>query len=311
MIINTGCRTGIPAYFSKWFYNRIKEGYVLVRNPYYPDQILRYKLTEDVADCLVFCTKNPYPMFERIKEISKFSQFWFVTITPYGKEIEPNVPDKDKVMESFKQLSEHVGIKGISWRYDPVFINDKYSIDFHLQSFEKMAKNLCGYADNCVISFIDLYVRTRQNFPEVREVSKEEQAVIGKAFTEIGREYGIRIRTCCEGTELEQYGIDISGCMTKSVIERAVGCELDVPKSRKSTRETCNCLLGNDIGMYNTCGHACVYCYANYNQEAVRQNMKHHNPESPFLIGGYMEGDTIKNAKQISYRNGQLSFDFT
>lgn len=311
MIINTGCRTDIPAYFGKWFYNRIKEGYVLVRNPYYPNQVLRYKLTEDVVDCLIFCTKNPYPMLERIKEINEFNQFWFVTITPYEKDIEPNVPDKDIVMESFKQLSEIVGIKSISWRYDPIFINDKYSLDFHLQSFERMARNLCGYVDNCIISFIDLYAKTRQNFPEVRKVTKGEQMTIGKVFAEIGGEYGIRIRTCCEGTELAQYGVDISGCMTKSVIERAVGCELDVPKSRKSTRQACDCLIGNDIGMYNTCGHGCVYCYANYNQEIVRMNLKKHNPESPFLIGSYMEGDTIKDAKQTSYRNGQISFDFT
>ena len=311
MIINTGCHTDIPAYFSKWFYNRIKEGYVLVRNPYYPNQVLRYKLTKDVVDCLIFCTKNPNPMLERIKEINEFSQFWFVTITPYGKDIEPNVPDKDRVMESFKQLSEVVGIKSISWRYDPVFINDKYSLDFHLRSFEEMAKNLCGYTDNCVISFIDLYAKTKQNFPGVREVTKEEQMTIGKVFAEIGRKYGIRIRTCCEGTELAQYGVDIAGCMTKSVIERAVGCELDVPKSRKSTRQACDCLIGNDIGMYNTCGHGCVYCYANYNQETVNQNLKHHNPVSPFLIGGYMEGDIIKEARQVSYRNGQISFEFT
>lgn len=311
MIINTGCRTDIPAYFGKWFYNRIKEGYVLVRNPYYPNQVLRYKLTEDVVDCLIFCTKNPYPMLERIKEINEFNQFWFVTITPYEKDIEPNVPDKDIVMESFKQLSEIVGIKSISWRYDPIFINDKYSLDFHLQSFERMARNLCGYVDNCVISFIDLYAKTRQNFPEVRKVTKGEQMTIGKVFAEIGGEYGIRIRTCCEGTELAQYSVDISGCMTKSVIERAVGCELDVPKSRKSTRQACDCLIGNDIGMYNTCGHGCVYCYANYNQEIVRMNLKNHNPKSPFLIGSYMEGDTIKDAKQTSYRNGQISFDFT
>lgn len=311
MIINTGCRTDIPAYFSKWFYNRIKEGYVLVRNPYYPNQVLCYKLTKDVVDCLIFCTKNPDPMLERIKEINEFNQFWFVTITPYGKDIEPNVPDKDRVMESFKQLSEVVGIKSISWRYDPVFINDKYSLDFHLRSFEEMAKNLCGYADNCVISFIDLYVKTKQNFLGVREVTKEEQMTIGKVFAEIGRKYGIRIRTCCEGTELAQYGVDIAGCMTKSVIERAVGCELDVPKSRKSTRQACDCLIGNDIGMYNTCGHGCVYCYANYNQETVNQNLKHHNPASPFLIGGYMEGDIIKEARQVSYRNGQISFEFT
>lgn len=310
MIINTGCRTDIPAYFSQWFYNRIKEGFVLVRNPYYPKQVLRYQLREDLVDCLIFCTKNPEPMYGRLNEISQFNQFWFVTITPYGRDIEPNVPDKLKVMECFKRLSESIGVKKISWRYDPVFINDRYSLDFHFEKFRQMAQNLYGYVDNCVISFIDLYEKTRQNFPGVRAVTKKEQEAIGRAFAEIGREYKITVRACCEGTKLEQYGVDVSGCLTKSVIERAIGCELDVKKSGKSVRESCNCLMGNDIGMYNTCGHACVYCYANYNQDIVKQNMKCHNPDSPFLIGDYQEGDIIKDAKQVSYRNGQLSFEF-
>jgi hypothetical protein len=172
-----------------------------------------------------------------------------------------------------------------------------------------MAKNLCGYVDNCVISFIDLYAKTKQNFSEVREVTKDERMAIGRTFSAIGSKYGIRIKTCCEGTELEQFGIDISGCMTKSVIERAVGCELDIPHSKKAARESCDCLIGNDIGMYNTCGHLCIYCYANYNQKVVMENLNNHNPNSPFLIGEYMEGDIIKEAKQTTYRNGQLTFD--
>ena len=107
MIINTGCRTDIPAFYSKWFINRIREGYVLVRNPYYPSQITKYLLNPEVVDCIEFCTKNPEPILKYLDELDKFKQDWFVTITPYGKEIEPNVPDKEKVIESFKKLSDH------------------------------------------------------------------------------------------------------------------------------------------------------------------------------------------------------------
>ena len=85
MIINTGCRTDIPAYYSKWLMNRIREGYVLVRNPYYPNQVTKYNLNPNVVDCLAFCTKNPEPMFKYLDELDKYKQYWFVTITPYGK----------------------------------------------------------------------------------------------------------------------------------------------------------------------------------------------------------------------------------
>jgi DNA repair photolyase len=308
MIINTGMRTDIPAFFSEWFYNRISEGYVLTRNPYYPEQVTRYRLTPDVVDCISFCTKNPKPMLDRMDEITQFRQFWFVTITPYGKEIEPNVPDKNEVMESFKLLSKKVGVNAVGWRYDPIFLTEKYDMDFHISSFEKMAENLSGYVDNCVISFIDLYAKTKRNFPLAKAVTNKEREIIGKEFVRIGKKYGITIRTCCEGKDLEKFGVDVKGCMNKDIMEKAMGVTISVPKKKKSPREDCNCLLGNDIGMYNTCAHGCVYCYANYNTETVKRNIQNHNPKSPFLIGNSMEGDKVKDARQETYINGQLSF---
>ena len=306
MIINTGCRTDIPAYFSEWFFNRIKEGYVYVRNPYYKNQVMKYKLTPDVIDCLSFCTKNPAPMLPRIHEIDGFRQFWFVTITPYGKEIEPNVPDKEKVMEDFKKLSHIIGVEKIGWRYDPIFITDKYTLKSHIENFEKMAAKLAGYTHDCVISFIDLYEKTKRNFPGVKAVTNEERFVIAKEFVRIGKKYDIKIKTCVEGQELSKYGVDCSGCMTKPVIEKAIGVSLKLHQ-KKSTRGGCNCLLGNDIGEYNTCGHACVYCYANYDRKTVIDNMKQHNPKSPFLIGGNINGDIVKEAKQESFIDNQIT----
>ena len=310
MIINTGSRTDIPAYYSRWFYNRIGEGYVMVRNPYYPQQVLRYRLSPEVVDMLVFCTKNPKPMFDRISEIADFRQFWFVTITPYGKEIEPYVPDRSIVMEALKKLSDMVGIRSVSWRYDPIFINDRYTIAYHVDAFEMMAKALKGYVDNCVISFIDLYEKTKRNFPGVREVTREEQDEIGRQFVSIGRKYGIGIRSCCEGDELARYGVDVSGCMTKEVFERAIGYTLEEPKGKAPARAGCRCLLEGDIGMYNTCGHGCVYCYANYDSKTVMANMRRHDPNSPFLIGGYQEDDIIREARQQSYCSGQMRLIF-
>ncbi|MBQ8814857.1 MAG: DUF1848 domain-containing protein [Lachnospiraceae bacterium] len=306
MIINTGNRTDIPAYYSEWFYRRVEEGFVLTRNPYYPQQVTRYALSPDVVDCISFCTKNPQPMLRRLDELDGFQQFWMVTITPYGRDIEPFVPEKERVMDSFCALSERTGIRGMSWRYDPIFISEKYSLDYHIRTFEDMASRLQRYTDNCIISFIDLYTKTKRNFPGVREVTGNERDTIGREFTAIGRRYGIRIKTCCEGTDLARYGVDISGCMTKSVVERAVGCALDIPRLSPA-REGCDCLLGNDIGMYNTCGHGCLYCYANYDRETVVRNMKLHDPKSPFLIGGAMEGDVVKEAKQTRYASGQLT----
>lgn len=245
-------------------------------------------------------------MINRLIEIAPFHQFWFVTITPYGEEIEPNVPKVEQVLESFQKLSKIVGVECCGWRYDPIFISEKYTVDFHIRQFEKMAKELSGYTNQCVVSFIDLYEKTKKNFPQVREVKRSQQELLVKEFVRIGGENHIKIRTCCENPELEKLGADVSGCMTQQVLEKAIGYRMKVPK-RSPARAECNCMLGNDIGMYNTCGHGCLYCYANYDKKVVEQNMKRHNPKSPLLIGEIQEGDIIKEAKQQLYKDGQMS----
>lgn len=293
MIPNIGCHTDIPAYYSEWFYNRVREGYVLARNPYCPEQVLKYRLDPAVVDALCFCTKKPQPMLLRLSELSAFRPFWFVTVTPYGKEIEPFVPDKARVLESVRQLSALVGARGVGWRYDPVFITEKYSLEYHLSSFEKMASALSGYVNTCVVSFIDLYEKTKRNFPQARAVSMDEQKQLIQAFAAIGQKYRIPIRTCCENASLAQYGADVSGCMTCEVLEKALDCRLNVPRSKKSPRTACDCLLGADIGMYNTCPHGCVYCYANYDRRTVERNLRQHDPASPLLTGHLRAGGSI------------------
>ena len=309
MIINTGCRTDIPAFYAKWFMNRIREGYVLVRNPYNPNQVTKYNLSPEVVDCLAFCTKNPEPMLTYLDELDIYKQYWFVTITPYGKDIEPNVPDKKKVMESFKKLSNHIGVDSIGWRYDPIFIGDGFDVNKHITCFGNMAKELKGYTHNCTISFLDLYEKVKRNAPNINPPTKEEQIEMAKAFRKIGKENNMVIHACCEKTYLSQYGLQCNGCMSQEIVEKAINNTLHPPK-RKNLRQECNCLMGNDIGAYNTCGHLCKYCYANANKQFVIENMKKHDDNSPFLIGRSEPGDKITEAKQKSWKieNQQISF---
>ncbi len=309
MIINTGMRTDIPAFYSDWLVNRLKAGFVLVRNPYDLHRIARYKLTPDVVDMIGFCTKNPAPMLPHMDLLQPFGQYWFVTITPYGKEIEPRVPDKLNVLSSFKALSDIVGTDNIGWRYDPIFISKRYPLERHIKAFEYMAKALSGYTHAAVISFIDLYEKTRRNFPEVRAVPPEQRLIIGKAFCEIGRRYGMTVKPCAEGNELAQFGADCGGCMTVQTYEKAINQRLKIP-GRTPFRKECACYLGGDIGEYNTCGHLCRYCYANYDARIVKMNMSRHDPESPLLIGHLSPEDRVYDAKQESWIDLQTSLDF-
>ena len=309
MIINTGQRTDIPAFYAQWFANRLKEGFVCVRNPYNPGQVSRYRLNPSVVDAIGFCTKNPAPMFQYMELLKEYGQYWFVTITPYGRDIEPNVPDKHKLLEDFKKLSDMVGVNAIGWRYDPIFITEKYSAQYHLSAFEQIASALEGYTQTAVISFIDFYPKVKQNFPEVREVSYVEKIMLGKKMVEIASDHKMILKPCAEGNDLADFGADCSGCMKISDYEKAIGKRLEVPK-RKGARAECSCYQTCDIGAYNTCRHLCKYCYANAQPSRVLAFSDRHNPNSPFLIGDYRADDNIHDAEQKSWITEQQVLAF-
>ncbi len=306
MIINTGQRTDIPAFYADWFANRLREGFVCVRNPYDPRQVSRYRLDPAVVDAIGFCTKNPAPMFPYMELLAPYGQFWFVTITPYGRDLEPFVPDKRRLLEDFKRLSDAVGLPAVAWRYDPILLSERYTEDYHLRAFETMAAALEGYTDTAVISFLDLYPKVRRNFPEAREVPKEQRLALGKELISIASSHGMTVKPCAEGDELAPFGADCGGCMRISDYERAIGKRLRAPK-RKGARARCACCLSCDIGAYDTCRHLCRYCYANAGAERVLARSRLHDPRSPFLIGGPMEGDRIRDVPQESWVDGQLS----
>jgi hypothetical protein len=305
MIINTGQRTDIPAFYAPWLANRLRAGSVCVRNPYNPVQVSRYRLDPSVVDVIAFCTKNPAPMFPYLGLLKDYGQFWFVTITPYGRDIEPNVPDKHRLLDDFRRLSDTVGIHSIGWRYDPIFISERYSAAYHLRAFETMASALDGYTETVVISFIDLYPKVRRNFPQVREVTQEQRLTLGKAMIEIAASHGMTVKPCAEGDELAPYGADCSGCMQIRDYEKAIGMPLHAPK-RKDARKECACYLACDIGAYDSCRHFCRYCYANAGPSKVLENSRLHDPDSPFLIGGYRDGDTIHDVPQESWVERQM-----
>ena len=307
MILHTGMRTDIPAFYSRWFLNRLEAGFVLVRNPFDPSAVTRYRLDPAVVDLIGFCTKNPAPMLPHLEALCGYGQHWFVTITPYGKDIEPNVPAKEQVMDSLLALSEALGPHRVAWRYDPVLISETYSVSRHLSDFESMARRLAGATDTCVISFIDLYEKVKRNFPEARPVQHADRMILVSRMAEIAAGCGMTLKTCGEGDEPAAWGADCSGCMTVAMYEKALGERLKPPAFKPARRE-CACWLGSDIGAYHSCGHLCRYCYANDDAALVRHNLGRHDPASPFLIGNSMPGDRIHQARQESWIDRQLSF---
>lgn len=305
MIINTGQRTDIPAFYSKWFINRIREGYVLVRNPYYPSLVTKFLLNPDVVDVIGFCTKNPRPMFKYLDELKPFGQFWYISITGFDKDIEPNVHSIDQVIEDFKFLSDKVGKNAIALRYTPIIINEKYTLQRHIDTFEYITSKLEGYTSLAVFGFVDIYDKLKRNHPEIIDCDDSLKIIIAKEFLKIANKHHMELRLCSKEKWLSSYGIDVNGCMRLEDYERAIGFSLTPTKKMEARKGYCSCYLSNDIGSYNSCLHLCSYCYANGNSNLVLSNFKKHDEDSPFLIGNISPDDKIRLAKQESWKEIQ------
>lgn len=295
MILNVSGRTDIVAFYTEWFMNRYREGFFDVRNPFYNQQISRIYM-EDV-DAIMFCTKNPMPIIPYLKEIEKPILF-HVTLTPYKSDIEPGVPDKRKIVEAIKEISKIVGIDNIYIRYDPIFLSDKYTIEYHIKAFNHLCELLNGYIKHFIVSFIDDYKNVRKNykFLRLKEFKESDYEAIGKNFSKSAKENGMTVQTCFEERNLVEYGFIQADCINKELAEKLTG-KTKFKKWRARKGGKCNCVEMVDIGVYNTCRHFCRYCYANYDEKIVAENSKLHDENSSLLIGKLSEDDIIKRRK--------------
>lgn len=301
MIINTGGRTDTVQYYSEWLLNRFKEGFVFSRNPFYPAKVTRYELAPDKVDCVVFCSKNYEPILERLHEITdKFNTYFFYTITAYNKDIEPRVPSIEKSIDTLLKLENIVGKNRIAWRYDPVLLTEKYTIDYHLKTFESMTSQLSEHIDRCIFSFVEMYKKLSVNMPELKPITENEKIILAKCLGEIAQKYNIHLQTCAANGDYTNFGIYPSGCMTSDILEKSNNIKFKKIK-HNGNRKHCNCIEARDIGAYNTCPNGCKYCYANATHKKAVENFKLHNPNSPILFGKIKETDIIQQGNQKSF----------
>jgi DNA repair photolyase len=308
MILSVSRRTDIPAFYSDWFFNRIREGFVYARNPMNKNSVSKISLNPQVIDCIVFWTKNPSLKFiENLPLISAYNYYFQFTITPYDAAIELNVPAKQLIIESFKKISQKIGKDKIIWRYDPVLLNNENTIAGHIKQFEQLAKQISSYSEKCILSFIDFYKKCERNLKEssIRTPNESEIFNLAKEMQQIAQNYELKLETCAEEYNLESYGIKHGKCIDNDLIERITKKKIKAKKD-KNQREACGCIESIDIGEYNTCIHNCLYCYANSDSETVIRNTKNHDPNSPLLVGNIKETDIIAEKKMASLLENTL-----
>ena len=302
MILNTGGRTDTVQYYTKWLLKRIEEGYVLSRNPLFPNKVTRYELTPDAVDCIVFCSKNFRPILPHIGAIAeRFHTYFHYTITAYGKDVEPGVPSINESMDTLVRLSEIAGKERIAWRYDPVLLTEAYTVQKHLDTFKCMAERLAPHVDHCIFSFVEMYKKLETNMPELIPLTENDREKLAEGLGRIAKQNGLPIQTCGTNGDYTQYGVQTSGCMTLEILGWANGIQFRSLK-HKGMREGCHCIESRDIGAYDTCPNGCKYCYANKSPQKARENHKLHDPNSPLLLGHVQSTDTIQQGNQKSYQ---------
>ncbi len=308
MILNISGRTDIAAFYAPWLLERLRAGFVRVRNPYRPQQVHEYRLTPEATDCLVFCTKNPAPLLalpELVERLRDFETYFFVTMTPYGTDVEPRVPAWQEVAGATEALSRRFGRKRVAWRYDPIFLSASCDVAFHRKRFPRMAERIAPSVHRCVISFLDCYAKTARNAPDLRPPDAAQTEELAAWIGETAARLDLPVSTCAEAADLRRFGIAQEGCISPRFLEAACGCAWREVRHRP-LRPDCRCLPSRDIGAYNSCPHGCRYCYANYDAAAVAANVRRHDVHSPFLLGGEEPDDTVYKVAQPSLREAQM-----
>lgn len=308
VIVSASRVTDIPAFFSTWFSNRLREGYVRWTNPFNANQVQYISFSH--TRVVVFWSKYPKPLIRYLPQLDELgiNYYFQFTINDYEDEgLEPNVPPLEKRIDVFKKLSDQLGPKRVIWRFDPLILSETLTIDLLLRRIHRVATMLNGYTKQLVISFADItmYKKVQSNLArqpyKYHEFNDEMILNFATRLVDLNKDCGLEISTCAEQIDLSQYGIKHNRCIDDSLIVdlfkddrdlmNFLGYENDLfadcsrPYVKDmGQRKDCGCIVSKDIGMYNTCHHLCAYCYANGSIKTVENNLRRHDSLSDTIV---------------------------
>ncbi len=281
-VVSASRRTDIPAFYSRWLVNRLRAGYCLTCNPYNPRQLIRTPLTPD-AVVLALWTRDPRPLLPHLPELDSrgFRYYFLFTLTGYPPAWEPGLAPLPERLAAFRRLAAHVGPRRVLWRYDPIILAPGLEPDYHRRVFSDLACALEGHTHRAIVSFLDPYPRVMRRLRDLGPVtdaaSCPEAPELLAALAALAARHGITLRTCAEKLGLA------GRCLDDGLIAECFGLAVDARK-HPGQRPACRCVPSQDVGAYDTCLHACRYCYATSGPAAARRNLARHDPEAPWLL---------------------------
>lgn len=303
MIISASRRTDIPAFYSDWFLRRLTEGRFLIPHPKVTGRLGLIQVTPENLDCIMFWTKNAGPMLDKLKAIDRlgYRYYFSFTLTAYGPEIERNLPPKNEIVGTFKRLADLIGPERVDWRFDPIMVDDQHSSAWHLEQFGKLCRSLDGYTDRCIVNFVKSY---RHLASIVKEMGDSVIQQLAGGLVKVAAEHQIPIFNCTERWNLDTAGLRFSSCIDRQKIENLIDGPIRAKKDPGQPR-ICRCLESVDVGVYDTCAHGCLYCYAVTSPDRVRRRLAAHNPDAPMLTGYPQGGEVVSDRTGPSLRDEQ------
>lgn len=294
MIVSASRRTDLPAFYSTWFMNRVREGFCLVPNPFNAKQISRISLVAEDVDAVVFWTKDFRPLLAHVDELEARQIRFYVqyTLTGYDRQLENYVPSLPRRIETFRETSARLAPWRVVWRYDPIILSNRTDDTYHRETFELLCGELQGHTERAVVSVVDIYKKTARQFRalESEGFRFQREPLADDGFREllgdladIATRHGIQIQSCAEPEPLVDFGIAPGRCIDGELIRRLGGSPS--LKKDKGQREACLCHLSRDIGVNDTCLHGCRYCYSTRSYELAKSRYHAHDPTAPMLYG--------------------------
>jgi len=290
MLISASYKTDIPAFYGDWFMNRLDAGFCRMRNPY-NGAVTRVDLTREAVDGFVFWTKNLGPFVSKLEDVHRRG-FPFVlqyTINGYPRALEVSVLEARKAAEHARQVADRFGRDTVVWRYDTILISSLTPVEFHLDNFARIAGLLSGSTNECVISFAQIYRKTKRNLDRAaleedftwREPTDFERQKLLRTLLQIAKQNGMRLSICSQ-PEFAGNGVEEARCIDAERLCRIAG--QTITAKLKGMRESCGCYQSKDIGEYDTCSHGCVYCYAVQNRDLAKRRYAQHDPKGELLF---------------------------
>ena len=289
-IISASRRTDIPAFYTDWFMNRIRDGFCHSINPF-GGQVYRVSLRPEDCLAIVFWTRNPTPLIRHLDFLRRegYRFYFHFTINDYPKFLESHSPPRHTVINAFKRLSNLISPEFTLWRYDPILFSKVTTESYHLEKFDSLSRQLEGYTNRCYFSFVDFYGKTERNLRRIEQEHNlsfhrpaiDEQKHLAHQLREIASARGITMYSCCHDN-LIGYGIEKAHCIDANLVAQ-LRPDVKAHPHLSPTRQDCGCAKSFDIGSYDTCPYGCVYCYANNSRDAARKRMRSHDASDTVL----------------------------